>query len=60
MDRKDLFILLMRLSAVGGVLCGLLNVFLDVSILPFMLGVAGFFFFRFLAIRQIQKDNREE
>ena len=60
MDRKNLYILLMRLSAVLGVLCGLLTVFFDFTIVPSMLGVVGFFFFRFLAIRQIQRDNREE
>ena len=60
MDRKKLFILLMRLSAVAGAACGVLTVFFDVSLIPSMLGVAGFFFFRFLAIRAIQRENREE
>ena len=53
MDRKNLFVLLMRISAAAGALLGLLTALFDVSITPALL------LFRFLAIRALRREARE-
>ncbi len=58
MDRKHLFILLMRISAVVAAILGLFTVFFDLSVIPSIVGVLGIFLFRFLAVREIERENK--
>ena len=59
MDRKNLFVLLMRLSAAAGALLGLLTALFDVSITPALLSLDAMLLFRFLAIRALRREARE-
>ena len=59
MDRKNLFILLMRISAAAAAILGLLTALLDVSIVPAMAGVVAMLLFRLLAVRELRRENKE-
>ena len=59
MDRKNLFVLLLRISAAAGALLGLLTALFDVSITPALLSLAAMLLFRFLAIRALRREARE-